>query len=435
MKFSRYNILVEKDNKVVLYNSKTAKYVKIFKEEEYSHFKQLPSDNLDVNDKMVNLLYQHGYVVDDNTDEFLEAQKSVNNIYQDYNRSFNILIYTTDQCNFRCAYCPEEHLDNRFSETKWNSLYKYIENNILNNNMDKLAIYFFGGEPLLEIKMIMTFLRKIRCLIDKYPQIETFFQFTTNGYLLTPKVYDDLLSLNFSYVFHITVDGFAESHDKTRPRVDGKGTWHKIIENIKYIDKQSDNTEIILRQNMNPTNKDNYIEFFDWIDKTFKSGKIVYQGIAVGARSEIVDTSYLMEHETDIVDDMISKLTKFKNELSNVHEPLQKVGYACICARRNAFSISTDGQIYKCFDSYNKRFANSVGYLNDVGEIVYTTDINKIEEYEIPECSTCKIYPLCAGRSCPGEKIADDVARYDCKYKGKFVEERVKQYIFDTKFD
>ena len=133
MKFSIYNIIIERDNEIIIYNSKKSAYVKINKEPEYSKFIELQKSNLlDSDDSFVKALYEKGFVVDKNFDEYIDAQKMVKTHYDKLQKTLQLMIYTTQQCNFRCIYCPEKHVSKRLSVEKWDSLYKHIEKNVIN---------------------------------------------------------------------------------------------------------------------------------------------------------------------------------------------------------------------------------------------------------------------------------------------------------------
>ena len=272
MRFSKYNLIETMDYGLIIYNMLNSKYVKLTTEESVNHFnKLLKSESLSLDDAMTKALYEQKYIVDDDVNEYELAKERINRRLMSCEKELSILLYVTEQCNFRCVYCPEKHVNKRFSKKRWNSLYKYIKTNIESGKYDFIKISFFGGEPLLEAKSILEFLEKLEALKKDYPDVYMRHSMTTNGYLLTPEIYDKLTKYNVKH-YQITVDGFAENHDKTRPRVDGEGTWERIVENLKYVNTKDDDVSINLRSNISPLNKDSASEFIKWEEGGFCLG-------------------------------------------------------------------------------------------------------------------------------------------------------------------
>lgn len=75
---------------------------------------------------------------------------------------------------------------------------------------------------------------------------------TSNAYLLTPDIIDSLYSSNLLQ-YQITLDGLEYNHNKLRPLLNGKGTFDRIVNNLKYIISRKDlsNIKITIRCNYN----------------------------------------------------------------------------------------------------------------------------------------------------------------------------------------
>ena len=81
MKFSQYNVVVEIENGLLLLNLKNSSYVKITKQPDLDKFKKmLKTNKLDKKDEMVSLLYQNGYIVSKNEDEYKVVYSKINEI-------------------------------------------------------------------------------------------------------------------------------------------------------------------------------------------------------------------------------------------------------------------------------------------------------------------------------------------------------------------
>ena len=431
MKFSKYNMVVEMDYGLLLYNSRQARCVQIYQEPELTRFRELlETKKFDPKSRMIQALYKRGYIVDDGIDEYEEAKKDITAWYEKSGKNLHIFLYVTENCNFRCVYCPQEHLDKNFSDEHWNALYKYIEKSLESKKYDSVQISFFGGEPLLQLNPMMEFLDKLNILKKKYSKVSFSHSITTNAYLLTPKVYDKLVK-NSVFGYQITIDGFAETHNKTRPLAGGGCSWDKIIENLKYINSRKDDTIIRLRTNISPENYKSIDKFIKWAVKTFDNEKFYFDFEPVSKFSNNVDDKYIKTWDEDFMSGLETRITKIPRTVKKEATPLVKLGFACKCAKKGYFTITVDGKISKCEQTYGENFYYN-GILTPNGDFEFIGNIEDFEEgYETKYCPECIAYPLCAGRGCPVKKILHPNERPDCTYyeTAKVNTEKMEQII------
>ena len=149
------------------------------------------------------------------------------------------IILTTD-CNLQCRYCFGETLDD-FDEDFGEFELDYALPKKASYNVKELAdfcrkdedciVTFYGGEPLLNSDAV-------RQIMDNVPAKH--FMIQTNGLLL------DKLESKYTNRFHtmlVSIDGEESLTDYYR----GKGTFKKVIENIKLIKKNGFLGELIAR--------------------------------------------------------------------------------------------------------------------------------------------------------------------------------------------
>ena len=155
MKKSRYNILSNFGDKHLLYNTVTGATV-LLNDEYYSQYVS--------NDKKADIanyfsnMEKGGFYVADEIDEFAR----LTNIMQDSmksNRILSLTIAPTLSCNFRCPYCYE-------TGRKYNTMtpsivsdvihfiHERIEATQLIDGKHHVSISWYGGEPLLQPKII-----------------------------------------------------------------------------------------------------------------------------------------------------------------------------------------------------------------------------------------------------------------------------------------
>lgn len=139
-------------------------------------------------------------------------------------------IYVTNKCNLDCEYCyvTEQRGTEDFKAELVSDLITFIKNALKLNQSERLILDFFGGEPLLNKRLIQELIDIAR----KEISVKQSYIMTTNGMLLTPDNVDFILSNNI--VTSVSIDGDKETHDKYRKTKNGLPSWESIIKNIKY---------------------------------------------------------------------------------------------------------------------------------------------------------------------------------------------------------
>ncbi|AZR72339.1 hypothetical protein BBF96_02390 [Anoxybacter fermentans] len=148
-------------------------------------------------------------------------------------------LVTTMDCNLACKYCVVLGNEN-YSTKRINTM--EIETGIAALNLFKkqlaktqpenCRITFYGGEPLLNQKLLFALIPKIREIT--YPNMSNPIEIViiTNGYLYNPELTE--LCKKHNVDIAISIDGKREHHDMTR--VTSKtlqGTFDQVIKNLK----------------------------------------------------------------------------------------------------------------------------------------------------------------------------------------------------------
>ena len=97
-----------------------------------------------------------------------------------------------------------------------------------------LHVSWFGGEPLLGLKTIKNLSKKFISICFQNG-LDYSASITTNGYLLNERIIHQLILDYRVNNFQITIDGDEESHNFQRVLRNGKGSYSKILENIKGL--------------------------------------------------------------------------------------------------------------------------------------------------------------------------------------------------------
>lgn len=265
MKISRYIEQVQIDDETkLIYNPIDKQYFRYKKLDESKIKGLLQNLNKGVYSKqeieILKELINKKIVLSDKADEFDEMMFKENQIRYESD-TFHIMIIVTNGCNFRCLYCIQEHESIALSNESASRILKLIENKV--NEVKKVKITWFGGEPLLQYKRIKEIMEKAIEIGEKYNcQIEA--AMVSNGYLLNEEIILDLKKLNFN-MLQITVDGDKNTHDKRRFLANGDGTYNVILQNVQMIVKN--NIPLLLRINVDETNFENAYSLLEEIPK------------------------------------------------------------------------------------------------------------------------------------------------------------------------
>lgn len=99
----------------------------------------------------------------------------------------------------------------------------------------ELLITFFGGEPLLNLpvlKQVVEYCRRIQGV----GQRQFIFELCTNATLMDRDVVDFLVREKF--LLFISIDGWREMHNYSRPSLDRDDLYDTIVRNALYASEQ-----------------------------------------------------------------------------------------------------------------------------------------------------------------------------------------------------
>jgi uncharacterized protein len=209
-------------------------------------------------DKLLADLAEGGFLIPEGTDE---AQIMQNKYLEKYNQdTLNLIILPTEKCNFHCTYCYESFERDRMPEGIREGIKKFVAGQ---KNLKFLELQWFGGEPLVEADIVIEQAKYFREYCEERG-IQCSMGMTTNGSLLTPEIAEQLIPLGLSH-FQITLDGVKEEHDARRLPIDGKPSYDRILENLRYLKSTSHPFTVMLRHNFDPKNLERLEEYLESI--------------------------------------------------------------------------------------------------------------------------------------------------------------------------
>lgn len=407
---SKFAIFVKKENGNYIVYSSMSGAVIVFNQEAYIKMLEdvLEKDAFKYqNNDFFNLMLDKKIFIDDFVDEDLlvrgMCEEQIVRLH-----SLELMLIVTRQCNFRCVYCGQPHLDEKMDGETYDSILTFIKGQIVNNRYTNVHVTFFGGEPLIEFNNICSFLQKLKKIISDMNECETKITFevgmSTNGYLLTPKRFEKLIELNCNF-YQISIDGMPNTHNGLRPLVSGKPTWQKIIDNIRYMISTDRHFTILLRTNFNADVAESLVDFYRYIGDEINDRRIniYYETIKNQGNEKTPDT--ICGIEELVLDVDIAQIIR-ENSLVcvNATNKLLPCSRVCYASKPNFFVIDERAQILKCSFALDDP-RNVIGALDKDGNYnpnKYNYCNWVYRDYLTSEkCKSCKALPLCFGKRCP----------------------------------
>lgn len=307
-------------------------------------------------------------------------------------------------CNLKCRYCFGDGGDygrkrELMTEDKAKKCIDFwLEH--LSPHAKYVYITFFGGEPLLNYKVLKYATEYIESSLNG-KDITIIYSLTTNGTIYSDEIADFLLEHNINPL--ISIDGIKKIQDRNRPFNSGKGSYSIVKENVnKYLKKFE-----FLRARMTVTKED--VPYFKQsVEHIWNMGipYVMYDLVASTDTELMVDEKDLQVLKKQILDlEEISynNIITGKNEvLWSLIKPAKKIHEAdwhgsCSLCGLTTVVFDPQGCMFKCH-----RLAGSPKF--EVGTIDKGIDWGKFNDRfdrNTPlECEKCWARAVCQ-EGCP----------------------------------
>ncbi len=408
-KFSKYNVsTVDKNGNVLLTNTIKNVFVRIIPE------KLSAEKILLFNEDVVKTLKDEDYEFLINSGILTNCEeKSINEIYADEvknNKRLDIVILTTNQCNFSCVYCFQKRESYFLNSNQYDAIVDFINNKIEKNGYKNVKIRWFGGEPLLGLAGIKYFSDKINVLKKKW-------DFTygcgiiTNGYLLDVETFKELYKNNV-VTYQISIDGLPDV--KHRLLKNGESSFETILNNLKSIRDQ------IKYQMFSITIRINFTK--ELVKRADEIVEIFYREFGNDRRFCF---SFIPVFDWSYKDSDFMKAEQLKEELiheKEVSEIMKKYSdkldfkawtnllYAhndCWAGTKHGYTIDANGDILKCDFKLEGFDDNKIGNISKDGILTFNDEKERKWIFDSPlqECMECNCFPLCLSTSCGAARI------------------------------
>jgi uncharacterized protein len=305
-------------------------------------------------------------------------------------RIFHLILFPTEQCNFRCVYCYEDFEIGKMSDETVEGIKNLLSSRA--KDLSSLHLSWFGGEPLLARKIVLDISKHAFELSQQY-HFTLSGDVTTNGYLLNEAILKPLSQYQQAE-FQISLDGTDTFHNKTRVLKNGDGTFHQIWARLLSMKKMDYPFKVKIRVHVNANNVDNITELTEKINVELGDDSrfsVYYKGIFNAGGKQLVKikqlTSKNNNHEAE------KHNLKHKTPLT---EEKSKY-FICYAAKPNSFQIRADGRIGKCTVALKDK-KNDLGKITQKG--ILKIDQKKFRQWLIgfenfdQEALACPIHSL-----------------------------------------
>lgn len=365
--------------------------------------------------------------------------------YHVTNKVKELILQVTQQCNLRCSYCAysgnyynREHSDKRMSfDLAQKAIDFYFAHS---SETDKLAIAFYGGEPLLEFLLIQKCVEYAKARSgDK----ELIFYITTNGTLLTDKVIAFLAEHKFATT--ISLDGNKEEHDINRKFRNGKGSFDLIVNNLQKMKSYNEGYFSTVRYNtvINPNaNLKNVIEYFSksqlFDTRLVKLSMLTETGISDDSLLAM-DELFWIPHRYENLKVLLNMINKIKSEdlhplyvntkstvelfYKELHQHSVEMltmhhGGPCIPGARRLF-VNATGDLYPCervSESIQDMKIGTLDYGFNYEKIRAILNIGRLSEHQCLNCWNLRLCRMCVGQIEPIEnKLTNEGKQISCR--------------------
>lgn len=266
-----------------------------------------------------------------------------------------------------------------------------------------LHVTWFGGEPLLAMRIITALTERLQAL-ETAGKIAALRHdlCVTNGYGLTPEVARELDRLGIRK-FQITLDGPPEHHDARRfVKGSRRGTFDTITANIARLPESFGKVEI--RVNIDRTNAGQGLGVFDALDEAGVLDRVRVHFRRVKAYSEHAmrsDDNLMREEEFSVWFQQTAHAALARGLPVESTAPKPSIHGVCQVDSSAGFVVHPNGTLYRCYAELGNdgHAVGSVLKAKSWASLGYAA-YQLRDPFDDPDCCACWLLPTCVG-GCP----------------------------------
>ncbi|MBQ8825288.1 MAG: thioether cross-link-forming SCIFF peptide maturase [Ruminococcus sp.] len=308
-------------------------------------------------------------------------------------------------CNLRCEYCFASTGD--FGEGRKLMTFETGKKAIdfllnMSGDRENLELDFFGGEPLMNFETVKKIVEYARSREKEYGK-HFRFTITTNGMLLTDDKIE-FINREMSNVV-LSIDGRKEVNDRMRKRVDGSGSYDKIVPMYKKLVQQRGDKEYYVRGTYTKYNIDFSNDVFSLLDEGFD--QISVEPVMSDSNEPYAITEADLPAIFKEYENLMNKIVEHEKtgkKFNFFHFMLDLDQGPCAIKRlrgcgcgNDYVAITPDGDIYPCHQFVGME-EYKMGNLDDeTFNLDMKADFAKAHIYSKPDCRNCWAKFYCSG--------------------------------------
>ena len=391
---------------------------------------------------------QYGVIVEDDEDELLKFREIYNAVRYDP-QEVTFVLAPTATCNLACDYCIQRvdeslvgktHQTVTMSDTVLRNTLLFVKHTTEHCSPKKLPLDFYGGEPLMEKKLLFYILDDLQQWSE-----ERSLRFTpnlaTNSTLVTSAFVDELSQYTIGFI-RTTLDGPEEVNNQYRHYKNGKGTYEEIVTAIGLL--LDTGYDVRVQINLNRQYKRLPELFDDLTERGLNKIKIRFYPIIdsfitipeAQKHYGILDESFsLPESKIAIPYEEISRArdyaywAAFNGGFKLPPPPLGIKSGLCRGAYCHSYLVDPSGDVYKCVGSMLIQSLR-IGCIHEDGQLERYPFFYKWMDTDptyIEKCSSCTLLPSCGGGCVVGRQVGK--IPHFCEVSFFPGEEYIKLYI------
>ena len=303
----------------------------------------------------------------------MKVEKKMESIKAKEKTNKSLRISLTEKCNYKCFFCHEEGLDmksSRKSNKTKEEVYNLIQEGLRNGYKD---ITFTGGEPLLKIKDVVWYFRKLR-ENNENPDITI----VTNGEYITDELIDIVQQYKGKAKFNISLHSLnSADYGKIICVTNENRRFEKVTQNIRKEKEKGIEVKLnfVLLKGIN-TGKEkikeileyglkNNIDYIKFLELLVIEGKEeIYKYF-----TELEQIEESFKDELILVTDKIArrKLYLYKDKLK-IEMQKCTCSFGCnSCLKNRDVNVTAELKYYPCFISSNENYGiNNENFLDEI---------------------------------------------------------------------
>lgn len=315
---------------------------------------------------------------------------------------------SSDNCNVCCKYCFYEDIAQKHCE-KLGFMGENTAENLIKKALDfaerEITFMFQGGEPTL---IGLDFYKFFVACVNKNNKnfVKIHYAIQTNGYVID-EAWAEFFKKN-NFLVGLSLDGTKELHDLNRVDASGKGTFNRITDSAKTLEKYKVDfniltvvTNALARSPQAVYNEYKkrgykYLQFIPCLNPIDLPNKKLDFTLTPERYGSFLNTIFDLWVKDIMANDPVS-IRQFENYVMMLRgQPPESCGFSGVCSFQ--YVVEADGGVYPC--DFYVLDELKLGNVNENTFEDFDIQREKIGFVELskekPEkCKKCEFFPIC----------------------------------------